>query len=92
MDIESLDPPGGIPELAEKLDAVFSNSVIYWCKRNPAGVLESARKVLKKGGRFVGELVFKLYWSGFDVALCLPILIVASSQIGSPACPKLSRV
>ena len=55
-DIESLDPPSGIPELAEKFDAVFSNSVIHWCKENPTGVLESAKKVLKKGGRFVGEM------------------------------------
>jgi len=35
---------------------VFSSSVLHWCKRDPAGVLESAKKVLKKGGRFVGEM------------------------------------
>jgi SAM-dependent methyltransferase len=55
-DMESLKLPSDIPEFAEKFDAVFSNSVIHWCKKNPAGVLESAKMVLKKGGRFVGEL------------------------------------
>lgn len=38
-------------------DAVFTNAVLHWCKRNPAGVIQSAKKALKKDGtgRFVGE-------------------------------------
>jgi SAM-dependent methyltransferase len=39
-----------------KFDAVFSNACLHWCKENPAGVLESAKRVLKPGGRFVGEM------------------------------------
>jgi SAM-dependent methyltransferase len=39
-----------------KFDAVFSNASLHWCKQNPAGVLESAKGVLKCGGRFVGEM------------------------------------
>jgi SAM-dependent methyltransferase len=42
--------------LAEKFDAVFTNAALHWCKANPTGVLESVKKVLKKGGRFVGEM------------------------------------
>lgn len=37
-------------------DAVFSNACLHWCKQNPAGVLESVKRVLKPGGRFVGEM------------------------------------
>jgi len=40
----------------EKFDAVFSNAAMHWCKANPVGVLMSARKVLKPGGRFVAEM------------------------------------
>lgn len=39
-----------------KFDAVFSNASLHWCKRDPGGVLESAKAVLKPGGRFVGEM------------------------------------
>ena len=39
-----------------KFDAVFSNASLHWCKQNPVGVLESAKGVLKRGGRFVGEM------------------------------------
>lgn len=39
-----------------KFDTVFSNASLHWCKQNPAGVLESAKGVLKCGGRFVGEM------------------------------------
>lgn len=34
---------------------MFSNAVLHWCKKNPGGVLESVKKVLKPGGRFVAE-------------------------------------
>ena len=37
-------------------DAVFSNAALHWCKSNPRGVLESAKKILKPGGRFVVEM------------------------------------
>ncbi|KAJ7644351.1 S-adenosyl-L-methionine-dependent methyltransferase, partial [Roridomyces roridus] len=39
-----------------KFDAVFSNATLHWCKRDPMGVLDSAKKVLKPGGRFVAEM------------------------------------
>jgi SAM-dependent methyltransferase len=39
-----------------KFEAVFSNASLHWCKQNPAGVLESAKRVLKYGGNFVGEM------------------------------------
>lgn len=39
-----------------RFDAVFSNATLHWCKRDPAGVLTSARRVLKPGGRFVIEM------------------------------------
>ncbi|KAK2459657.1 hypothetical protein APHAL10511_008302 [Amanita phalloides] len=39
-----------------KFDTVFTNAVLHWCKRDPAGVLESAKRVLKPGGRIVGEM------------------------------------
>ncbi|KAG6828285.1 hypothetical protein H0H92_008495 [Tricholoma furcatifolium] len=54
-DIQALELPDNIPTINEKFDAVFSNATIHWCKRDPAGVLESAKKVLKPGGRFVAE-------------------------------------
>ncbi|CAL1713411.1 unnamed protein product [Somion occarium] len=37
-------------------DAVFSNATLHWCKKNPNGVLESVKKVLKPGGRFAAEM------------------------------------
>jgi len=39
-----------------RFDAVFSNAALHWCKADPAGVLEGAKKVLKPGGRFVIEM------------------------------------
>ncbi|KAJ7465299.1 S-adenosyl-L-methionine-dependent methyltransferase [Mycena latifolia] len=44
----------GDPEF--KFDAAFSNATLHWCKRDPAGVLESVKKILKPGGRFVVEM------------------------------------
>lgn len=37
-------------------DAVFSNATLHWCKRDPSGVLEGIKRVLKDGGRFVCEM------------------------------------
>jgi hypothetical protein len=31
------------------------DAVLHWCKRDPAGVLEGVKSVLKPGGVFVGE-------------------------------------
>ncbi len=48
--------PKGDPEVQEPFDAVFSNAVLHWCKRDPGGVLKGAKRVLKPGGRFVAEM------------------------------------
>ncbi|KAG6812722.1 hypothetical protein H0H93_013714 [Arthromyces matolae] len=54
-DIQALELPNDIPTIDQKFDAVFSNATLHWCK-NPAGVLESAKRVLKPGGRFAIEM------------------------------------
>ncbi|KAJ7920843.1 S-adenosyl-L-methionine-dependent methyltransferase [Mycena leptocephala] len=58
-DIQDLDIPmaafnNGDSEF--KFDAAFSNATLHWCKRDPAGVLESIKKILKPGGRLVVEM------------------------------------
>ena len=45
-----------VSETGSKFDVVFTNAALHWCKRDPAGVLESAKRVLKPGGRIVGEM------------------------------------
>jgi SAM-dependent methyltransferase len=55
-DIQDLQLPERFSKSSFKFDAVFSNAALHWCKRNPAGVLESVKRVLKQGGRFVGEM------------------------------------
>ena len=45
-----------VSKVGTKFDAVFTNAALHWCKRDPAGVLESAKRVLKPGGRIVGEM------------------------------------
>ncbi|KAG6831659.1 hypothetical protein H0H87_004609 [Tephrocybe sp. NHM501043] len=56
-DLEALELPDNIPGTAQhKFDAVFSNATLHWCKRHPAGVLESAKRVLKPGGRIAAEM------------------------------------
>ncbi|KAJ7242864.1 cyclopropane-fatty-acyl-phospholipid synthase [Mycena haematopus] len=58
-DIQNLDIPMAEfnnTDPAFKFDAAFSNATFHWCKRDPAGVLESARKILKPGGRLVVEM------------------------------------
>jgi ubiquinone/menaquinone biosynthesis C-methylase UbiE len=37
-------------------DTVFSNASLHWCKRDPKAVLEGAKRILKPGGKFVGEM------------------------------------
>ncbi|KAG5648389.1 hypothetical protein DXG03_004963 [Asterophora parasitica] len=56
-DIQALDFPESEKAQAEqKFDVVFSNAALHWCKRDPLGVLQSAKKVLKPGGRIVAEM------------------------------------
>ncbi|KAF8967096.1 S-adenosyl-L-methionine-dependent methyltransferase [Flammula alnicola] len=55
-DAQDLEIPKDDPVIQEKFDAVFSNAALHWCKRDPLGVLISARKVLKPGGRIVVEM------------------------------------
>ncbi|TFK70363.1 S-adenosyl-L-methionine-dependent methyltransferase [Pluteus cervinus] len=55
-DIQALDPSRDIPGHEEKFDAVFSNAALHWCRQNPPGVLQSAKAVLKPGGRLVAEM------------------------------------
>ncbi|KAJ3754739.1 S-adenosyl-L-methionine-dependent methyltransferase [Lentinula raphanica] len=50
-------PPSEYNGPRERFDAVFTNATLHWCKRDPAGVIKSAKKILKSdGGRFVGEM------------------------------------
>ncbi|KAJ3764641.1 S-adenosyl-L-methionine-dependent methyltransferase [Lentinula raphanica] len=50
-------PPGEYGGPREGFDAVFTNATLHWCKRDPAGVIKSAKKILKSdGGRLVGEM------------------------------------
>ncbi|KAF9534520.1 S-adenosyl-L-methionine-dependent methyltransferase [Crepidotus variabilis] len=56
-DAQTLELPVDIKDKVDGgFDAVFSNATLHWCKRNPAGVLDSVKKVLKPGGRFVAEM------------------------------------
>lgn len=40
----------------QEFDAVFSNAVLHWIKRNPDAAIASAYRALRPGGRFVGEM------------------------------------
>lgn len=44
------------PAFQEKFDAIFSNATLHWCKRDPLGVLVSARRYLKLRGRIAVEM------------------------------------
>ncbi|KAF8208602.1 S-adenosyl-L-methionine-dependent methyltransferase [Mycena galopus ATCC 62051] len=58
-DIQNLDIPMAAfnhNDAAFKFDAAFSNATFHWCKRDPAGVLESIKKILKPAGRLVVEM------------------------------------
>ncbi|KAF8552760.1 S-adenosyl-L-methionine-dependent methyltransferase [Imleria badia] len=54
-DVQDLELPPRL-SLEKPFDAAFSNAALHWCKRNPAGVLEGLKRVLKPGGRFVCEM------------------------------------
>ncbi|OCH91118.1 S-adenosyl-L-methionine-dependent methyltransferase [Obba rivulosa] len=69
-DIQDLQLPAELSsDLRGGYDAVFSNAAIHWCKRSPRGVLESAKRVLKPGGRFVIEMGGHLNCVGLISAL-----------------------
>ncbi|KAJ6584668.1 S-adenosyl-L-methionine-dependent methyltransferase [Mycena capillaripes] len=58
-DIQDLDIPiasFNSNDAGFKFDAAFSNATFHWCKRDPAGVLEGIKKILKPGGRLVVEM------------------------------------
>ena len=56
-DIQDLQfPTDWKNDLQKDFDAVFTNAALHWCKRSPRGVVESASRALKKGGRFVVEM------------------------------------
>jgi len=48
---------------------VFTNAALHWCKSDPRGVLRSVKKVLKKGGRFTGEMGGFMNCAGLRPAL-----------------------
>ncbi|ESK91259.1 methyltransferase type 11 [Moniliophthora roreri MCA 2997] len=68
-DIQALSKIPGVSE--EKFDAVFTNAALHWCKRDPEGVIKSARSLLKPGGRFVGEMGGWMNCTGVRSALHL---------------------
>ncbi|KAG8907833.1 hypothetical protein FRB99_002006 [Tulasnella sp. 403] len=56
-DAQALSFPSELAEHEGTFDAVFTNATLHWCKRDPAGVLRSVKRALRKDGRgrFVGE-------------------------------------
>ncbi|KAG6372810.1 S-adenosyl-L-methionine-dependent methyltransferase [Boletus reticuloceps] len=54
-DVQQLELPPSLA-LGKSFDAAFSNAALHWCKRDPVGVLEGLKRVLKPGGRFVCEM------------------------------------
>jgi trans-aconitate methyltransferase len=40
----------------QEFDAVFSNAVLHWIKRDPDAAIASACRALRRPGRFVGEM------------------------------------
>ncbi|KAF9009690.1 S-adenosyl-L-methionine-dependent methyltransferase [Cyathus striatus] len=55
-DAHALQLPDEISQITTAFDAVFSNAALHWCKRDPPAVIAGVRRVLKTGGRFVGEM------------------------------------
>ncbi|BGP20996.1 hypothetical protein JCM10213_003239 [Rhodosporidiobolus nylandii] len=52
-----------------EFDAVFSNAALHWMKRDPQRVTDGVYGVLKKGGRFAGEMGGALNMVGVRSAL-----------------------
>lgn len=74
LDIRLLDARriGGVPEFLGAFDAVFSNATLHWIQ-DPDTVIAAVSRVLKPGGRFVGEFggegcVARIRWA-LDEAL-----------------------
>ena len=75
-DAQSLEIPSSWDaSLRGGYDAVFSNAALHWCKQNPKGVIEGAKRLLRPGGRFVIEMggqmncIGESTW-GLDCAHC----------------------
>ncbi|KAL4070029.1 S-adenosyl-L-methionine-dependent methyltransferase [Scleroderma yunnanense] len=64
-DIQDMKIPTNLFE-GISFDAAFSNAALHWCKRNPSGVLEGVKRVLKDGGRFICEMGGYLNCVGVD--------------------------
>ncbi|KZT12133.1 S-adenosyl-L-methionine-dependent methyltransferase [Laetiporus sulphureus 93-53] len=69
-DAQDLHVPEELEAYAQGgFDAVFSNAALHWCKRDPRGVLDSARRLLRPGGRFIAEMGGFLNCIGVRTAL-----------------------
>lgn len=54
-------PVGTLPEfpaelVGEKFDKVFTTATLHWCSRDPKQALLNAHRMLRSGGRIVGEM------------------------------------
>jgi len=47
---------GELLMLEDRFDAVFSNAALHWMKHDPDTVIANVWRVLRPGGRFVGEM------------------------------------
>ncbi|KAG8930261.1 hypothetical protein FRC01_003002 [Tulasnella sp. 417] len=56
-DAQALEFPSDLQPYSGTFDAVFTNAALHWCKRDPVGVIKSAKAALRSDGkgRFVGE-------------------------------------
>lgn len=83
-DIQSLAIPETLPDsLRSGFDAVFSNAALHWCKRDPKGVIEGVKSVLKPGGRFVAEMGGFLNCIGeFAIRQGTPPVVYKSGRVG----------
>ncbi|KAH9922658.1 cyclopropane-fatty-acyl-phospholipid synthase [Fomitopsis serialis] len=68
-DAQAIDIPSTWDASLKNYDAVFSNAALHWCKQNPRGVVESAKRLLKPGGRFVVEMGGQMNCIGVRAAL-----------------------
>ncbi|KAH8077020.1 S-adenosyl-L-methionine-dependent methyltransferase [Cristinia sonorae] len=69
-DAQDVQFPEGFPEeLKSGFDAIFSNAALHWCKRNPGGVLDSAKRILRPGGRYVIDTGGFMACTGVRIAL-----------------------
>ncbi|KAF9258037.1 S-adenosyl-L-methionine-dependent methyltransferase [Marasmius fiardii PR-910] len=53
---QPLELPQALSVPRNGYDAVFTNATLHWCKRDPGGVIQSVKSLLRPGGRFVGEM------------------------------------